>query len=58
MLMAIKNFLKGLIPNIEELSSFMDPDNTVCIFEPIREVDVHTLEKRYFNEKYTLNLKI
>ena len=50
MFTTIKNFLKELIPSIEELASFMDPDNTVCIFKPIREVDVHTLEKRYFNE--------
>jgi len=52
----IKNLLKGLIPSIEELASFMDPDNTVCIFEPIREVDVHTLEKRYFNEVLAGNM--
>ena len=56
MLMAIKNFLKGLIPSIEELASFMDPDNTVCIFEPIREVDIQTLEKRYFDEVLARNI--
>ena len=56
MLTIIKNFLEGLIPSIEELASFMDPDNTVCIFEPIREVDVHTLEKRYFNEVLAGNM--
>ena len=56
MFTTIKNFLKELIPSIEELASFMDPDNTVCIFEPIREVDVHTLEKRYFNEVLAGNM--
>ena len=46
----IKKILENLRINFEELARFIDPDDTVCIFEPERGTDVKLIEKRFEEE--------
>ena len=40
----VKKILESLRINFEELARFMDPDDTVCIFEPERGTDAKLLD--------------
>ena len=46
----IKNFVKDVIPTIDELASVMYPDNMGNLFEPINDLDVYELERKYLKE--------
>ena len=49
----IKNFVKQIVPSIDELASIMAPDNMGNLFEPVRETNIEELERRYFGDPLT-----
>ena len=44
---ALKEFVKSLVPSLEELAEMMDPINTGNLFAPDNEPTIEELERMY-----------